>query len=165
MGISIACVVLSTFAQHNYFTSAQVKYTPSGILQKADHKTGYRKPQKTALKMSTDDRVFPIYSSNHPNLQSKCISGAQRKDPCPPDIPKWQKIKELCQHVMSYSSFSYIKNWEQESVQVLTCYIRRTLPVSQPGQVPFCYVCFGRLLLLHSRNYSVDILRCCLPNY
>lgn len=69
MGISITCVVLSTFAQHNYFTSAlQVKYTPSGILQKADHKTGYRKPQKTALKMSADDQVFPINSSNHPNL-------------------------------------------------------------------------------------------------
>lgn len=149
MGISITCVVLSTFAQHNYFTSAlQVKYTPSGILQKADHKTGYRKPQKTALKMSADDQVFPINSSNHPNLQSKCISGAQRKDPCPPDIHKWQKNKgTLCQHVMSYSSFSYINNWEQESVQVLTCYIRRALPVSQPGQVPFCYVWFGKIVV------------------
>lgn len=101
MGISITCVVLSTFAQHNYFTSTlQVKYTPSGILQKADHKTGYRKPQKTALKMSTDDQVFPINSSNHPKLQSKCISGAQRKDPCPPDIHKRQKIKELCVNML-----------------------------------------------------------------
>lgn len=53
----------------------------------------------------------------------------------------------LCQHVMSYSSFSYINNWEQESVQVLTCYIRRTLPVSQPGQVPFCYVWFGKIVV------------------
>lgn len=148
MWISITCVVLSAFAQHNYFTSAlQVKYTPSGILQKADHKTGYRKPQKTALKMSTDDQVFPdiFIQSSKPTVQVH--SGAQRKDPCPPDIPKWQKIKELCQHVMSYSSFSYINNWEQESVQVLTCYIRRTLPVSQPGQEPFCHVWFGKIVV------------------
>lgn len=146
MGISITCVVLSTFAQHNYFTSAlQVKYTPSGILQKADHKTGYRKPQKTALKMSADDQVFPINSSK-PTVQVYFWSTKERS--VPTRHSQMTKNKgTLCQHVMSYSSFSYINNWEQESVQVLTCYIRRTLPVSQPGQVPFCYVWFGKIVV------------------
>lgn len=149
MRISITCVVLSTFAQHNYFTSTlQVKYTPSGILQKADHKTGYRKPQKNCPKnvnwwSSVSDKFI---QSSKATVQVHFWSTKERSVP----TRHSQKTKNkgtLCQHVMSYSSFSYINNWEQESVQVLTCYIRRTLPVSQPGQVPFCYVWFGKIVV------------------